>query len=170
MSDSAIEKVLRHLRLRGALPVSVVKSLASEHGVCARQLAPHVVGSNGKLMLRLEAELTAGQLVAELPFEARVLVRSQAARLSLKVVDGRLCPRGKLGCVDRQGLLKTIEARLDGVPTTDAIEDYPQAHADVLHLLSRGVLHAEAGRLWSHPGMRQIRGAGAKWLQFEQAI
>lgn len=166
MSDSAIEDVLRHLRTRGALPVSLVRQLAQSHGVTAGQLAPHVVRSGGKLQLRLEADLRAGQLVSNLSFDSRVLLRSQADRLPLKVVGGQLCAPGKLNCTDRQSLLKAIQASADGVLTVDAVTDYPGAHADVIKLRNSGYVHAEGGRLWSHPGMRQIRNAGARWLEF----
>lgn len=156
--------MLRHLRTRGALPVPVVRELAAAHGVKAAALAPHVTAAGGRLTLRLEAELEAGQLVAELPFATRVLLREQGGRLPLKVIDGRLCDPGALRATDKASLLKAIALRPDGVAVVDAVADYPNAHADVLELRRDGDVHAEAGRLWSHPGMRKVEGAAATWL------
>ena len=156
--------MLRHLRSRGPLSVGLVRKLAKAHGVKASALHPHVVAAKGKLQLRLEANLAAGQLVSELPFETRVLLREEGSRLPFKVVGGRLCLPGMLKCTDRASLLKAIQSRPDGVLVVDAVTDYPGSHADVLQLRREGYVHAEAGRLWSYPGMRMISGAGARWL------
>jgi hypothetical protein len=61
-------------------------------------------------------------------------------------------------------LLRAVQLRLDGVLVTDAVADYPGAHADVLALRRAGLVYSEGGRLWSYSGMQQLPGAAAMWL------
>ena len=167
MSDSAgIDAVLRHLRERGPLPLEFIRTIAKMHKVSSAALRPHVRVSRGTLTLKWEALLTAGAVVADLPFEARVLLRSQAARLPFKVVGGRLCRRNALGCTNKTNLLDKIQSLPCGVAIVDAVCDYPGAHLDVVALRREGCLHSEAGRLWSYPGHRVVSGAGARWLSY----
>ena len=156
--------MLRHLRQRGALPVPFVRDLAKLHGVSARALAPHVVAHGGAMRLKTEASLQVGQELRDLSFEMRVLLRDQADRLPFKVIDGRLCLPGALGCTGRESLLRAVQSRLDGVLVTDAVADYPGAHADVLALRRAGLVYSEGRRLWSYSGMQQLPGAAAMWL------
>ena len=85
----------------------------------------------------------------EIPQDERIFFRCNHSRLKMKRLKSRAVTwYGKYGMRDIEDLKRTICSAAGGIDCFSVFAEYPEAHADVLHLLSTGELVSYGTELW----------------------
>ena len=144
---------IRQLTERGALPANVVFSEGCNE-IVSDPDDPSKVILKAEVTLRARAR-HAVQTKSAIPWSEvsvpeRLLFRQQHNRLGLKrLANGNIYARGRFGVRCRRELLSAISAAKGGLDCFEVFEEYPQAHEDVISLISDGKIATVATTLWA---------------------
>ena len=86
---------------------------------------------------------------SSIPREERIFFRANHSRLKMKRLKSHAVTwYGKFGMRDIEDLKRLVSSATGGVDCFSVFAEYPEAHADVLHLLSIGELVSYGTELW----------------------